>query len=108
MAGRERVKGGETGLDQRASLAPAAGSTAPRSKKSPRWSAERRCRVPLFPGDPGNTPRPVTLAPFGASTSLSCLESEDPETPTHVNSFAGRDEARLHINGPSSRDKLRR
>ena len=25
------------------------------------WSAGRRCRVPLFPGDPGDTPRRVTV-----------------------------------------------
>src|SRR3954452_7560229 len=51
-----------------------------RSAKSPeertrvlrrrRWSAGRRCRVPLFPGDPGDTPRLVTNAPFGAPPPL--------------------------------------
>src|SRR4051794_32839665 len=87
MAGRKRAKGGETCLDQRAGLAPAAGSTAPRSKKSPRRSAERRCRVPLFPGDPGNKPRPVTVAPFGASLPL--FWREHPEPPIHVKRFAG-------------------
>src|SRR3954451_18415860 len=94
MAGRGQAKGGrKPGWMRAVRLVSWPGRTAPRSKKSPRWSAERRCRVPLFPGDPGNTPRPVTLAPFGASTSLSLEESEGPETPTHVNSFAGRDEA---------------
>src|SRR4051795_9222942 len=39
--------------------------------KTPRRSAARRCRVPLFPGDPGNTPRPVTSAPFGAPPPLT-------------------------------------
>ncbi|MEA2881398.1 MAG: hypothetical protein QOH32_654 [Bradyrhizobium sp.] len=44
--------------------------SADQGLKTPRWSAERRCRVPLFPGDPGNTPRRVDYAPFGASASL--------------------------------------
>src|SRR4051812_2336255 len=35
-----------------------------------RRSAGRRCRVPLFPGDPGDTPRLVTNAPFGAPPPL--------------------------------------
>src|SRR3954469_13017638 len=70
VAGRERAKGGETCLDQRASLAPAAGSTVPGSKKSPRRSAGRRCRVLLSPGDPGDKPRLVDYAPFGAPSPL--------------------------------------
>jgi antitoxin CptB len=77
----------------REKLAPVPGSQVPRSKKSPRRSAERRCRVPLFPGVPGNTPRLLPIAPFGASASLSFKESEDPETPTHVKRFAGGDDA---------------
>src|SRR3954447_26942509 len=44
--------------------------SADQGLKTPRRSAERRCRVPLFPGDPGNTPRPLPIAPFGASASL--------------------------------------
>src|ERR1043166_9324392 len=63
-----------------------------RGFKTPRWSAERRCRVPLFPGDPGDTPRLVDYAPFGASASLSLKESEGPEPPTHVKQFAGGDD----------------
>src|ERR1043166_2598143 len=42
--------------------------------KTPRWSAGRRCRVPLFPGDPGNTPRLVKGAPFGVPPSPQCRE----------------------------------
>src|SRR5438270_10643212 len=70
MAGREWVKGGETCLDQRAGLAPAAGSTAPGTKKSPRRDAERRCRVPLILGNPGIKPRPLPRCAFRRSASL--------------------------------------
>jgi hypothetical protein len=58
MAGRgwsERVKA--FGIMAQASPRP--GSTVPGTKKSPRRNAERRCRVPLFPGNPGNKPRPL-------------------------------------------------
>ena len=41
-----------------------------RGLKTPRWSAERRCRVPLASGDPGDTPRLVDYAPFGAPLPL--------------------------------------
>src|SRR3954462_8734737 len=49
-------------------LVPEARSQGRRSRR--RWSAGRRCRVPLFPGDPGHTPRLVTNAPFGAPPPL--------------------------------------
>src|SRR3978361_2263693 len=52
-------------------LAPALGSQVPRTKKSPRRDAERRCRVPLFPGDPGSKPRPLPSAPFGVPSPLN-------------------------------------
>src|SRR3954447_11094755 len=45
-------------------LAPALGSQVPRTKKSPRRDAERRCRVPLFLGNPGNKPRPLPRCAF--------------------------------------------
>ena len=63
MAGRgwsERAKA--FGIMAQAS--PRAGSTAPGTKKSPRRDAERRCRVPLFPGNPGNKPRPLPRCAF--------------------------------------------
>jgi hypothetical protein len=65
MAGRVPAKGGETCLDQRACSRRCLEEPVPRSKKSPRRDAERRCRVPLFPGNPGNKPRPCYGAPFG-------------------------------------------
>ena len=64
-----------------------------RGFKTPRWSAERRCRVHLSSGDPEDKPRLVDYAPFGASTSLSLHESEGPEPPTHVKQFAGGNDA---------------
>jgi hypothetical protein len=63
MAGRdwsERAKA--FGIMAQAS--PRAGSTVPGSKKSPRRDAERRCRVPLFLGNPGNKPRPLPRCAF--------------------------------------------
>src|SRR3954465_13779461 len=65
-----------------------------RGFKTPRRSAERRCRVPLSPGDPGDTPRPLPSCAFRRFTSLSFKESEDPEPPTHVKQFAGSEDAR--------------
>jgi hypothetical protein len=41
-----------------------AGRTVPGTKKSPRRDAERRCRVPLFPGDPGDKPRLLPRCAF--------------------------------------------
>jgi hypothetical protein len=71
-----RVKGGVTCLDVQDSAAqivremqPALGSQVPGSKKSPRWSAGRRCRVPLFP--PIGMPRPLPRFAFRRSASLS-------------------------------------
>ena len=66
-----------------------------RGFKTPRWSAERRCRVHLSSGDPEDKPRLVDYAPFGASTSLSFKESEGPEPPTHVKQFAGGNDGGL-------------
>src|SRR4051812_20383646 len=37
--------------------------------KTPRWSAERRCRVPLSPGDPGDKPRLLPRCAFRRSAS---------------------------------------
>jgi hypothetical protein len=53
--------------------------------------------VLLSSGDPGDEPRRVDYAPFGASTSLSSKESEGPEPPTHVKQFAGGDDACLRM-----------
>src|SRR4051794_23238641 len=58
--------------------------------KTPRWSAERRCRVPLFPGDPGSKPRPLPSCAFRRFTSLSFMESEGPEPPTHADHLRAR------------------
>jgi hypothetical protein len=93
MAGRERVKGGETCLDQRAGLVPAAGSAVPRTKKSPRRNVERRCRVPLFPGDPGNKPRLLPRCAFRRSASLFSGRGRFTEPTIHVKEFAGSDDA---------------
>ena len=37
--------------------------------KTSRRDAERRCRVPLFPGNPGNKPRPLPRCAFRRSVS---------------------------------------
>src|ERR1044072_3489703 len=59
----------------------ACGAKSPRVATSPEertrvlrrrgGAPNRRCRVPLFPGDPGDTPRPVTIAPFVAPLPLT-------------------------------------
>src|ERR1044071_3998888 len=64
-----------------------------RGFKTPRRSAERRCRVLLSSGDPGDTPRLVDYAPFGASAPSPFRWRGHPEPPTHVKQFAGSDDA---------------
>src|SRR3954465_705385 len=39
------------------------------AKRPPRRNVERRCRVPFFPGDPGNKPRPLPRCAFRRSVS---------------------------------------
>jgi hypothetical protein len=51
------------------SLAPVPGRTVPGSKKSPRRNAERRCRVPLSLGNPGDKPRLLPRCAFRRSVS---------------------------------------
>src|SRR5947199_10821983 len=65
-----------------------------RGFKTPRRSAERRCRVPLFPGDPGNTPRLVDYAPFGASLPRFLSGGGTLNLPLTQMQFAGSDDAR--------------
>jgi len=38
--------------------------SADQGLKTPRWSAERRCRVPLSSGDPGDKPRLLPSCAF--------------------------------------------
>src|SRR3954466_5823966 len=64
-----------------------------RGFKTPRRSAERRCRVPLSSGDPGDKPRPVT-ARLSALPLPPILSEGHPEPPTHAKRFAGSDDAR--------------
>jgi hypothetical protein len=55
MAGRGQASGAKSPCSGRkAAKSPEERTEA---KKSPRRNVERRCRVPLFPGDPGNKPR---------------------------------------------------
>src|SRR5882757_10028665 len=46
--------------------------------KTPRRDAERRCRVPLFPGNPGNKPRLLPKVRLSAFRLPLLLESEVP------------------------------
>src|SRR5258708_1218473 len=94
MAGRdwsERAKA--FGIMAQAS--PRAGSTVPGTKKSPRRDAERRCRVPLFLGNPGNKPRPLPRCAFRRSASLFSLRGRFTEPTIYAKIFAGGDDARL-------------
>ena len=51
--------------------------------KTPRWSVERRCRVPLFAGDPANKPRPLPRCAFRRSVSPQC-RGERTKSPTRA------------------------
>jgi hypothetical protein len=50
--------------------------------KTPRRSVERRCRVPLFPGDPGNKPRPLPRCAF--RRPVSPQKGRSTRTPTRA------------------------
>jgi hypothetical protein len=73
--------------------------------KTPRRSAERRCRVPLFPGDPGDTPRLVTMR-LSALPPPSVLPEGHPEPPLHAKTFAGSDNACPNKGGHTSICKM--
>src|SRR3954470_7443050 len=64
-----------------------------RGFKTPRWSTERRCRVPLFPGDPGNKPRLLPRCAFRRSASLFSVRGRFTEPTIHAKAFAGGDDA---------------
>src|SRR3954464_12213648 len=67
--------------------------SADQGLKTPRWSAERRCRVPLFPGDPGDTPRLLPSCAFRRfHLPLSC-RGRFIEPTNHAKGFAGGDDA---------------
>ena len=51
-----------------------------RGLKTPRRDVERRCRVPLFPGDPGNKPRLLPRCAFRRSASPHCSTGELQQT----------------------------
>jgi antitoxin CptB len=73
MAGRGQASGAKSPCSGRkAAKSPEARTKA---KRSPRRNVERRCRVPLFPGDPGSKPRLLTQgAPFGVPPPSFLLE----------------------------------
>jgi hypothetical protein len=93
VAGRGRRRAGESPPGWRAKARACAGRTVPGSRKSPRRSAARRCRVLLFPGDPGNKPRLVDYAPFGAPSPL-ISRRENRRAPTRA---AARECGRLGV-----------
>ena len=55
----------------------------PQGQKSPRRNVERRCRAPLFPGDPGNKPRPLPRCAFRRPVSPHC-RGERTKSPTRA------------------------
>jgi hypothetical protein len=68
LAGRGQASGAKSPCSGRkAAKSPEERTEA---KRSPRWNVERRCRVPLFPGDPGNKPRLLPRCAFRRSISL--------------------------------------
>src|SRR5881275_3856 len=98
MAGRGRRRAAKAGPDGERKLAPVP-EVRPQGRRNRRGGAPRGVAVCLcFPAIREIRRGRYQVAPFGASTSLSFKESEGPEPPTHVNSFAGSDDARLHIN----------
>src|SRR4051812_17672196 len=60
LAGRGQASGAKSPCSE-AAKSPEERTEA---KKSPRRNVERRCRVPLFPGDPGSKPRLLPRCAF--------------------------------------------
>ena len=88
-----RVKGGETRLDGELARARARKNRS-QGQKSPRRNVERRCRVPLIPGDPGIKPRLLPRCAFRRSASLFSFQGRFTEPTIHAKIFAGDDDAR--------------
>src|SRR4051794_3349481 len=59
---------------------PSPRKNGPGSKRTRRRNVERRCRVPLFPGDPGNKPRPLPKVRLSASRPPSFSRGEKDKT----------------------------
>src|SRR3954453_1580172 len=73
---------------------PCAKSPEARTRATPpRRNVERRCRVPLFPGDPGNKPRLLPRCAFRRSASLFSVRGRFTEPTIHAKAFAGGDDA---------------
>jgi hypothetical protein len=66
-----------------------------RGFKTLRRNVERRCRVPLFSGDPGNKPRLLPRCAFRRSASLFSFRGRFTEPTIHAKGFAGGDDACL-------------
>src|SRR5205085_8097152 len=92
MAGRVPAKGGETCPDGERCSRRCPEEPVPGSKKTPRRSAGRRCRVLLSPGDPGDKPRRCYCAPFGAPPPL--ILGRQTKSPTRA---AARGRRRLAV-----------
>jgi hypothetical protein len=91
LAGRGQASGAKSPCSGFGRQVP---GSADQGFKTPRRNAERRCRVPLFPGNPGNKPRPVTKVRLSAfRLPLFCSRARSPEPPIHVKQFAGGDDA---------------
>jgi hypothetical protein len=91
LAGRGQASGAKSPCSGRkAAKSPEERTEA---KKSPRRNVERRCRVPLFSGDPGNKPRLLPRCAFRRSASLFSCRGRFSKTPTHAKAFAGGDDA---------------
>jgi hypothetical protein len=70
--GGSATEAGWTGTGERREIARShVPGSADQGLKTPRRNAERRCRVPLFPGNPGDKPRLVEGAPFGVPPPLT-------------------------------------
>src|SRR3954447_26400988 len=81
MAGRGAGDGGKSVVIGGLALASCAFEERAEAKRSPRRNVERRCRVPLFPGDPGNKPRLLPRCAFRRSASLSHRRERGPLNP---------------------------
>jgi hypothetical protein len=64
LAGRGQASGAKTPCSRTSTGVCQVPGRTDQGFKTPRRDAERRCRVPLFLGDPGNKPRPLPRCAF--------------------------------------------
>ena len=92
LAGRGQASGAKSPCSRASTGACQVPGRTDQGFKTPRRDAERRCRVPLFLGNPGNKPRPLPRCAF--RRSVSPQKGRSTKSPTRA---AARERERLAV-----------